>query len=220
MGPSLNFKMNDFIDKSKKISEWLAENLEESDISVTDLGQERIRAGCPCVGLALQSHRAIVLLMERQLIGPAAALVRVMFEAYVRGVWLLYCANDKQIKRYISGKKVNNYFSDLILAVEKLPEFCESVLSHILGASWNTMNSYTHCGWHQIVRGNTEAGIEPCYTKAECIEIIRFADGIALAAGAIIAELLGKKELLLELHSRAAAIKGQLNGESKCKTNP
>lgn len=192
--------------ESNDLSVWLAKNLDNLTFSIAALGQERVRAGGACIGLTLQSHRAILLLVEAQLVGSAAALVRVMFESYVRGAWLLYCATDKQIEKYIKGKQINNHFSELVHALEALPVFRESGLSRTLGKPWATMNSYTHCGAHQITRGNTEAGIEPAYTDEECEEFVRFADGFALAAGAILAELAGKEELSLELLARAKGL--------------
>jgi len=147
--------------ESHNLSVYLARKLNNLTFSVTPLNQDRVRAVGACIGLTLQSHRAILLLMEAPLVGPAAALVRVLFESYVRGAWLLYCATSNQIAKYIKGKQVNSHFNELIHDLEKLPEFRESGLSQALGKPWATMNSFTHCGALQITRGNTDAGIEP-----------------------------------------------------------
>ena len=54
---------------------------------------QRLAEGC--LDVALEHHRAIVLLISHALYGSAFALIRLLFEAYMmRGLWLHRCASE------------------------------------------------------------------------------------------------------------------------------
>ena len=48
---------------------------------------------------ALEHHEAIWLLSERNLNGSALAMVRLVWDAMLRAVWLNACATDEQIEQ-------------------------------------------------------------------------------------------------------------------------
>jgi hypothetical protein len=51
-------------------------------------------AGCFDVGLEHQA--AITLFAGEELFGSASTLLRVLFEACVRGMWIAHCASEQQ----------------------------------------------------------------------------------------------------------------------------
>lgn len=55
-------------------------------------------------GLALEHQRALVALIEAKAYGSMLALLRPTVEAFARGYWLLYQADDDQIKMFSQGK--------------------------------------------------------------------------------------------------------------------
>lgn len=65
------------------------------------------------------------------------------------------------------------------------------------------MNSFTHCGFHQVVRRNKEATIEPDYSDEEVLEVLRFAGTIGLLSAIEIACLAGNEVLANDVLSRA-----------------
>lgn len=185
--------------KSEELLAWLVANTSNFELSVATLGEKRVRAGVACLHLAMETHEAILVLLKKPLVGVAAALVRVIVEAYVRGAWILYCATDEQVNKWVDKDEREPTFREMVLAIEAHPGFRGSELSRLVGRAWNAMNSYTHCGALQITRLNTIDGVEPNYTIEECQEFLRLADGMALAAAGILAELAGKEELSREL---------------------
>ena len=64
-------------------------------------------------------------------------------------------------------------------------------------------NSFTHTGFAQIARRNTQEYIEPNYGKKEVGRIIGFADGLAILAGLQIAIIADDSDLAVELDKKA-----------------
>ncbi len=178
------------IKKSDELILWLDKSIDGVEIQ----SEERSRLAAGCLDVALEHHKAVILLIKNQLYGSAFAIVRSLFEAYVRGIWLHRCADDSDIERF----KNDNFkygFDRLIADVEKLPDFNIGTLSSIKKQAWGTMNSYTHSGFLQVVRRNTESSIQPNYTEDEIIEVINNSNVYALLSATAIASLSGSKNL-------------------------
>ena len=117
----------------------------------------------------------------------AFALLRVLFETYVRGMWLEKCANDTQLSKFINEDKlVSNEnkkitFRDMVLEVETahgLPEY----LSEIAKGSWSGLNSLTHSGSIQLHNNFNGKAVKSQYGDNHIAEAIEFATFIAALA--------------------------------------
>jgi len=71
---------------------WIDER--DSDLSLPTDQRGRMAAGCFDVGLEHQA--AITLFAGEELFGSASALLRVLFEACVRSMWIAHCASEQQ----------------------------------------------------------------------------------------------------------------------------
>jgi hypothetical protein len=146
----------------------------------------------------LEHQRAIVLLVAHKLYGSAFALSRVLFEAYVRGVWLRRCASEIDLQRF-GDDRLEKVFHQLLSDIESLEGFEVNVLSDIKKRSWHVMNSFTHTGFRQVVRRQTEATIESTYSNEEVREVIDFSRAIGFLSAMEIALLADRESLLEEL---------------------
>jgi len=81
------------IDQSEELICWLDRLIEVLSIPTND----RTVIVASCQDMALEHHKSIVLTTAAQFHGSAFALVRLQFEAYVRGQWLRYCASDDEV---------------------------------------------------------------------------------------------------------------------------
>ncbi|OGA57047.1 MAG: hypothetical protein A2710_05670 [Burkholderiales bacterium RIFCSPHIGHO2_01_FULL_64_960] len=154
--------------------EWLRLAVHERELPAS----QRVRASAGCLAIAQDHHHAIVVLLDSRLYASVLALVRVAFEAYVRGEWLWLCATDAEVRRFLKGKEPPG-INLLLEALEKTPAFQEQALSKIKKRTWNSMCGYTHTGGLHVQRWITADGIEPNYSKEELLEALRFADIIA-----------------------------------------
>ncbi|WP_292994250.1 hypothetical protein [Nitrosomonas sp.] len=153
--------------------EWLRLTIHERELPANN----RVRASGACLAIAQDHHHAIVLLMDEHLYASSFALLRIAFEAYVRGEWLALCATDIEVAKFLKGcepPKINCLLKDL----ERAPAFMEQTLSHIKERTWKTMCSYTHTGGMHVQWWNTAEAIEPNYSDEELLNVLRFAETI------------------------------------------
>ena len=174
--------------------------VEELRLSVHELNipnNSRTRAAGSCFAIAQEHHHAIIRLSEWKLFAAAFALIRIEFEAYVRGEWLSQCASDSVVEAFLQGKEPQKI--DCLLAeLEILDSFKENVLSQIKQKTWKSMCAYTHTGGLHVQRWNTEDGIEANYSRDEVLEVVKFAEIIASLAVIGVARLAGNDSLALQ----------------------
>jgi hypothetical protein len=138
----------------------------------------RVRASGGCLMIAMDHHHGIVVLLGAGLYASAFALMRVAFDAYVRGEWLNLCATEKEVDGFLRGDEPPK-FGEMLKAIERTSGFQEQALSRIKKNSWDAMCAYTHTGGLHVQRWITTDGIEPNYSRDEVLEVLKFADIIA-----------------------------------------
>jgi hypothetical protein len=133
-----------------------------------------------------------------RLFAASFALIRIEFEAYVRGEWLSQCASDSVIEAFLQGKEPPRI--DCLLAkLEMLDSFKEKVLSHIKQKTWKSMCAYIHTGGLHVQRWNTEDGIEANYSRDEVLEVVKLAEIVASLAAIGVARLADDDELAMRI---------------------
>jgi hypothetical protein len=185
------------IREAEELIQWLDSNIDGLDLPAND----RMRLAAGCLDMALEHQKSIVLLTANSLFGSAAALVRSEFEAYVRGVWLLYCASDLEIEKFKKDKLEKN-IGQLIEDIEKHDAFNVGTLSHVKQTSWKAMNSFTHSGLYQIIRRNTASEITPNYTDAELIDALDTAISFGILTAIAISDMARNEALAKKVFNR------------------
>ena len=163
------------VTRSEELIQWIDHSINGLDIPSDD----RSCLGAGCIDVALEHEKAIIVLVARSLFAPALALMRLTFEAYVRGMWLLHCASDQELKEF-QRDKLDRTFNSLIEDLEKLDAYSSKVLSAAKASSWKALNSFTHTGFLQAVRRITPKQIAPRYRESEILRTIGFADAIGI----------------------------------------
>lgn len=165
------------INAANAYGEWLRRAVHGCELPHSS----RVRASGGCLSIAMDHHHAIILLLESKLYASAFALVRISFEAYVRGEWLSLCASDAEVDEFLACKEPPP-INQLLESIEKTTGFEELLLSAIKKRTWSSMCSYTHTGGLHVQRWITVDGIEPNYSKDELMEALKFADIIVALA--------------------------------------
>ena len=191
-------KLISAIKESEELIQWLDQNIDGIQIKSDD--RSRIAAGC--LDMALEHQKSIVLLTAHKLHGSAAALVRLVFESYVRGVWFFYSASEDQLQEFKEKDKLDKKFHELIEDIEKHEAFSEGILSNVKELSWGAMNSFTHSGFYQVVRRNKENEIAPDYTDEEILDALESANSFAILTAIAIADISGNEALAHSVYER------------------
>ena len=165
----------ELVARSEGLIQWIDSKINGLEIPSDD--RTRLAAGCH--DMAMEHHKSIVLLVSNSLYGSAFSLVRLIYETYVRGVWLYRCANDREVEKF-KREKINKSFGDLLSEIKKVNGYESGTLSQVKESSWDMMNSFTHSGFTQIVRRITESSIEPNYDEEEIRKCLYFSSVIGL----------------------------------------
>lgn len=172
----------------------IGRQIEGIDIPATD--RNRIAAGC--FHQALEHHEAIVHLVRRNLLGSAMALVRPLFEVYVRGIWLGKCASRAELTAFQRGK-ISKTFDVVVKEIESHEGYNVGVLSEVKRNSWSAMNDFTHGGALQVIRRITSDSITPNYASEEVTDALNFAGVIGILSTSEVALLAGRQDIAVAL---------------------
>ncbi len=171
-------RIQNLLTKSNELIQWLDEHVYDFNFREDAHSRSRLAVSCFCV--ALEHHRAILLLISHNLHGSARALVRVLFDAFIRGLWLLRCATDDDLEYFKKEDKLKKKVEDLIKDIEKRSGDNKMILPMIKSKTWSAMSSYTHTGMSQLSRYNSSEAIGPNYKEDEILEALNFANVFGL----------------------------------------
>jgi hypothetical protein len=152
-------------------------DLKANDFSFTH-SQRRVVAAA-LYDVANDHGKGICTLFENHHDVSAFAMMRIQFETFIRGAWLLHCAKESELNCFIKKDKIELeskekfYFGDMVEAVELAKDW-SGTLSEIKKVSWKALNSYTHGGQHQVARRFDGRTIEPHHEPEQQQETIRF----------------------------------------------
>jgi hypothetical protein len=144
------------------------------------------RAASTCFVIAQDHHAAMVLLMKNTFYSSSFALLRSIFEAYLRGLWLKHCATEAQANEFFQGTEPPK---TMVAEIEETPDFSDSVLSRIKRKNWNTMCEFTHTGGLHLQRWQSHDAVEPKFDEEELEECLNCAELFGAMAGLELVQL-------------------------------
>ena len=151
------------------------------------------------IDTALEYHKAIWLLHERKLDGSAIAMLRLVFEAMFRALWLNAVASDEQVEQAAEDKldwlriKVRDDIKRVYFGTPKNPVKVEILeeLFKSLAKVWKALNSYTHSGALQLTRRFTFDEVKRNYTEHELARALSAATAILLLCSVLLLKTMG-----------------------------
>ena len=189
------------LQRSQDLNDWLFLQIEGLETP----NNTRCQCAAGCLYVALQHHRAVALLNSQGLHGSAAALARLIFDAYIRGNWLFHCATEADLDRYQKDEH-DRSFGNMIKDLEEREAFNVGVLSSVKDVSWKSMNSFTHSGMLQVERHIRSGEIRPDFTEAEIVDGLESADAFGMLAAMAIANLAGDVTLMASILDRSKTV--------------
>lgn len=157
-----------------------------------------------CFDVTLEHQAAIALLHASELPGSALALLRVLTESLVRGLWLLHCASEVELQKFKRGK-LDKTFQALIDEFEVKIGESNAVLSGFKKRAWDALNGFTHTGITQVSRRHALGRVEACYPEHELGQALNAAGALGMVAAGQLIGLSKRPELLPLFNQRMQA---------------
>ena len=111
--------------------------------------------------VSLEHAESIKILIANRNFTSALGLLRLQFESFVRGVWVMYAASDNAVGKLAAElteenqKRANNLpmLSEMISQLEKTaPKNAIDPILEFKECSWKFLSSYVHGGLHAVSR--------------------------------------------------------------------
>jgi len=132
-------------------------------------------------GLALDHREAIILLVNVGARSSAYALVRSVYEACFRGLWVRYVATDQQLTTMQQG--ISPKFESIVKQLSRIPGAAASeVFGKSKALAWDAFCDYSHGGARQLQRWQSGNDIGPSHPDHEIPGLLLLLDHLALAA--------------------------------------
>jgi hypothetical protein len=166
------------------------------------LGQARYSVSAANALVSIEHAIAARQCFGNTLYQSATALIRLQFEALVRGAWALYVATDELIDVMNaplnaasdeSARKLPGATSMLKALSGHAPAGLTDPLEHFHSLAWHGLNSYVHTGIHPIRRR-----IEG-YPVELAVQQVRNGNGLLHLSYRLLAGLTGSSELMAKV---------------------
>lgn len=175
------------VQKAKVALEGLILWIDENTSGATLPGDERALIVCGCIDSAIEHQAAIVLLHNSKLYAPMFALLRVLAEAVIRGLWLQHCATDNELNKF-KTKGIERHLGGLIQDIESTIDSPNGALSKLKLSGWSALCDFTHTGIGQVSRRHHPGRIEANYLPDDIVQALNLAGALGLiSAGQLIA---------------------------------
>jgi len=191
----------DRLEAASDLVDWIGHSMADASFTAT----YRTRAAAACFAVVQEHHQAILILTDHRIFASSFALLRVAFDAYVRGAWLSLCATEAQAEAFFRGKEPEG-MNVLLKALEGTPEFSNGELTAIKVGSWKAMCAYTHTGGLQVQRWNNDDAVEPSYTLDEVMDVLQFTELLGMMSVVSFASLIDDVVLANDALTRLKAM--------------
>src|SRR5215475_3207770 len=95
------------------------------------------------IDIVIEHHESMLLLIRNGKAGSAFALARSIFESMYRGMWINFCATDKEIERFEKSDDIPHTLAELANAIDTAYK-ANGFFTGLKRRAWKALNSYTH----------------------------------------------------------------------------
>ena len=167
-----------FISKSQELVQWL--HVHAYNLKIPNERKTRLATSCFCV--ALDHHQSIVLLASSRRWASAFSLVRIMVEAYAKGVWIAHHASREDVELLVREDKKKD-FGEMVRDIETDKEKDKAFLSLIKSTAWPGLNKYVHTGMVLLSRYYEGDRIEAKFSAPDVVQMLHFVNSFGLLVG-------------------------------------
>ena len=153
--------------------------------------------------VVFDNQKAIYGLVNLGHIGPASALLRVLFEAHVKGIWLYSCATDEQISQFKKDRVKSEINPKWDLKLHEMIDGIEIKMPHLNGtlrkfkkAHWKGLNSLTHSGVMQFSYEFVDGEMRRKYSSNLPNTLLDFSERFAISSLGSVGKIVGSVNII------------------------
>jgi Family of unknown function (DUF6988) len=163
--------------------------------------------------IALEHHEAVERLVKSNLNGSAFSVVRMVFDTYLRSLWLNAYATEARMKQACRDKlkwpKMEEMRDEIKQAYYGEADSPEEAARRdnffqTLKKMWPIMNNYTHSGSLQIARRFSDDELKPDYSEGAVAEAVNLTTVAVMMMTGVLFARIGPKEKAEEILTRLA----------------
>jgi hypothetical protein len=169
--------------------------------------EKRLQLAGACWAAVIDYHQGIVLLTRAGYYGSARALIRPLFEAYIRGVWLKIAATDHEVET--AGQDRFPRFGRMIDVIEVTERVPGDRLTELKAAWWGRMSNLADTGSQQIGTRLTPEHLGNRHHLDEIVDALTWADWTAIQAVRGFGMVAGNTELVRAADEQVRTVIGR-----------
>ncbi len=178
----------------RDLAQWIDMNTRNLEIPNDDR-KKQIASGC--FDVAIEHQAAIILLGQAQLYGSMHAMMRILVEATVRGLWIWHSASEAEVEKFTKGK-IDKSFANMASAIEQSIGAELPTLSMMVNKAWDALNDFTHTGFMQVTRRHRKGALGANYSEDDIEKCFGAAAAYGLIASASLASMAQQDALVHE----------------------
>ena len=195
----------DQIENAKRLACWLHDRTNDSTMP----NDARHQVALSLFQLSLDVADAAIVLLDRNLPGPALMLSRSLIESYARGVWALRCAEDHEIDSFLKNGRPCPWRLGKLAATLKNRAPDQSAWVLQMTERLNPFHDLAHGGrLHVLARVGADS-IEPNYPVGQLEALVAIGIEVLIRTGVELLALMGDEGAMEELADLACACRGQ-----------
>lgn len=189
--------------ESERIAADLVRLLSDKIDGIDAPASERSVLALSCLYASLDHHAGLVLLFGTGLFAPAFALIRPLYEGFIRGTWLGFCATDEQILAFGHGSEPPK-ISEMIESIESSSPFGgTATLSEAHKRNWSSLCGFAHNSVQQSLLAIQPNEIARNCSREKLNEALGYSGSVATLAAIVVCAVAGKDEVAGELLDEA-----------------
>lgn len=148
--------------------------------------------------VVFDNQNAIFDLVKLGHIRPASALLRVLFEAHVKGIWLYFCATEKQVSQFKKDSVKSSVNSKYDITLHEMISDIEAEMPHLNGTLskfkddyWKGLNNLTHSGTMQFSYEFVSGVMRRKYSSDYPKTLLDFSERFAIASLGNVGKIVG-----------------------------
>ena len=156
---------------------------------------DRVKLTVMLHDVVFDNQRAIYDLVQLGHFGPASALLRVLFEAHVKSIWLYACATDNQVAQF-KKDNVKITFQNMVSEIEAKMPHLNGTLSKFKNNHWKGLNNLTHSGTKQFSYEFINGEMIRKYSESYCQALLDFSERFAILSLGSLGKIVGDLNII------------------------